>query len=159
MKRANTFSDLDVLLEKNVNRKSLSLDCDFICSTTLSASNVYGCLFCGKFFQGNQSPFHTSNFLGRGKESPAYMHALQEDHQLYICLTSLDYKVYQLPENIEIESPLLDDIKVRFIFISVKTNSKSLRFFQSLRHPILLTRNLSKESIFMESHMSVGFLV
>lgn len=42
------------------------------------------------------------------------MHALQEDHQLYICLTSLDYKVYQLPENIMMETPLLDDIKVSF---------------------------------------------
>jgi hypothetical protein len=58
-------------------------------------------------------------FLGRSKESPAYMHALQEDHQLYICLTSLDYKVYQLPENIMIDSSLLDDIKVSLDDFSV----------------------------------------
>ena len=81
-----------------------------------------------------------SNCLGRGKESPAYMHALQEDHQLYICLTSLDYKVYQLPENIMIDSPLLADIRVSLLKIKNHLSCFRMKFS---RISILLIKLMS----------------
>lgn len=46
---------------------------------------------------------------GRGKTTPAYAHSLSDDHHVYINLETL--KVYILPENYEVKSAALDDIK------------------------------------------------
>jgi hypothetical protein len=35
-----------------INRKVLDFDFEKLCTTTLSNTNVYGCLVCGKYFQG-----------------------------------------------------------------------------------------------------------
>jgi U4/U6.U5 tri-snRNP-associated protein 2 len=46
---------------------------------------------------------------GHGKSTPAYSHSLSEDHHVYINLQTL--KVYVLPENYQVNSAALDDIK------------------------------------------------
>lgn len=65
------------LILAQINRPLLDFDFEKLCSVTLSNINVYGCLVCGKFFQG------------RGKKSPAYAHSLNEDHHVYIHSESL----------------------------------------------------------------------
>lgn len=75
------------------------LDFDFLrqCSVTLSNQNVYACLVCGKYFSG------------RGVKTPAYFHALEIGHNVYINMETK--KVYVLPEGYEVKSKSLDDIK------------------------------------------------
>jgi hypothetical protein len=51
----------------------------------------------------------TKSLLGRGKTTPAYAHSLSDDHHVYINLQTL--KVYILPENYQVKSAALDDIK------------------------------------------------
>lgn len=81
----------------SINR--LALDFDFLrqCSVTLSNQNVYACLVCGKYFSG------------RGMKTPAYFHALEVGHHVYINMETK--KVYVLPEGYEVKSKALDDIK------------------------------------------------
>lgn len=76
-----------------------ALDFDFLrqCSVTLSDQNVYACLVCGKYFSG------------RGVRTPAYFHALDVGHHVYINMESK--KVYVLPEGYEVKNKSLDDIK------------------------------------------------
>lgn len=76
-----------------------ALDFDFLrqCSITLSNQNVYACLVCGKYFSG------------RGLKTPAYFHALEIGHHVYINMETK--KVYVLPEGYEVKSKSLDDIK------------------------------------------------
>ena len=88
---------LDDLYLETVNRSMLEFDFEKVCSVTLTNLNVYGCLVCGKYFSG------------RGKTTPAYAHSLSDDHHVYINLQTL--KVYILPENYEVKSAALDDIK------------------------------------------------
>jgi U4/U6.U5 tri-snRNP-associated protein 2 len=45
-----------------VNRSNLDFDFEKICSVSLSTVNVYACLVCGKYFQGNYS-VHERTFL------------------------------------------------------------------------------------------------
>lgn len=85
----------------SVNRSSLNFDFDKVCLTTLSNVNVYCCLVCGKYFQG------------RSQSSPAYLHALDNDHHVFINLET--EKFFILPDNYELKAPLaleyLKDIK------------------------------------------------
>lgn len=127
-----------------INRKLLDFDFEKLCSVSLSNLNVYGCLCCGKYFQGApRAPalfrifpvlFHRTisavtdeifNFncvftsygsishsifefcgvsaarshvsaqiletclcapTGRGKQSHAYIHSVQQDHHVFINL-------------------------------------------------------------------------
>ena len=39
-------------VENQINRKLLDFDFEKLCSVSLSNLNVYGCLCCGKYFQG-----------------------------------------------------------------------------------------------------------
>lgn len=80
-----------------INRSALDFDFERLCSVTLSHNHIYACLCDGKYFQG------------RGSSSPAYAHALAEDHHVFINLTTL--KVYVLPDGYEVSDPSLDDIK------------------------------------------------
>lgn len=92
------------------------MDFDFekVCSVSLSNINIYGCLVCGKYFQG------------RGRSSYAYAHAIHDDHHVFINLettkvsisghaTSLPgltspIKVYVLPDGYPVSDPSLEDI-------------------------------------------------
>ena len=68
-----------------------------LCSITLSNMNVYVCLVCGKFFQG------------RGKDTPAYTHSVQNGHFVFMNLN--DTRAYCLPDSYEIIDSSLDDVK------------------------------------------------
>ncbi|KAI5815932.1 hypothetical protein BZA77DRAFT_369592 [Pyronema omphalodes] len=91
---ADGFSDLYL---DTIDRKLLDFDFEKLCSVSLSNINVYACLVCGKYFQG------------RGRSSYAYTHSLDQDHHVFINMTSL--KVYVLPESYEVKNKTLEDIK------------------------------------------------
>uniref|UniRef100_A0A0N4ZQW5 ubiquitinyl hydrolase 1 n=1 Tax=Parastrongyloides trichosuri TaxID=131310 RepID=A0A0N4ZQW5_PARTI len=80
-----------------IDRSILDFDFEKLCSVSLSHINIYACLVCGKYFQG------------RGAGSYAYTHSLDEDHRVFLNLTTL--KFYCLPDNYEIIDPSLEDIK------------------------------------------------
>ena len=80
-----------------VNRQFLEFDMEKLCSVTLTNMNVYGCLICGKFFQG------------RGQQTPAYTHSVQMEHFVFINL--LTGSTFCLPDNYEIIDSSLDDCK------------------------------------------------
>ncbi|KAH7106768.1 cysteine proteinase [Auriculariales sp. MPI-PUGE-AT-0066] len=79
-----------------VNRNTLDFDFEKLCSVCLSNIHIYGCLVCGKYFQG------------RGKSSYAFAHSVAEDHHVFINLET--GKVYVLPDGYPVSDPSLDDI-------------------------------------------------
>ncbi|PCH34121.1 cysteine proteinase [Wolfiporia cocos MD-104 SS10] len=79
-----------------INRAVLDFDFEKVCSVSLSNINIYGCLVCGKYFQG------------RGKNSYAYAHAIHDDHHVFINLDTA--KVYVLPDGYLVSDPSLEDI-------------------------------------------------
>ncbi|CAM9519351.1 unnamed protein product, partial [Chrysoparadoxa australica] len=66
-------------------------------SVSLSNQHVYSCLICGKYFQG------------RGKNTHAYTHSVQQGHHVFINLETT--RVYCLPDGYEVIDSSLDDIK------------------------------------------------
>ena len=80
-----------------IDRHVLDFDFEKVCSVTLSNQNVYGCLVCGKYFQG------------RGESTPAHTHSVQAGHYVFINLTT--GRIYCLPDNYEVIDSSLDDIK------------------------------------------------
>jgi len=88
------YSDLYL---DTISRKNMDFDFEKLCSVTLSNINVYACLVCGKYFSG------------RGPKTPAYFHALDVGHHVYI--NTGTKKVFVLPEGYEVRSKSLDDIK------------------------------------------------
>lgn len=87
-------SPLLILLK--INRAALDFDFEKVCSVSTSNINVYGCLVCGKYYQG------------RGRKSYAYAHSIHDDHHVFINLAST--KVYVLPDGYEVSDPSLEDI-------------------------------------------------
>lgn len=84
-----------------VNRTCLDFDFEPTCSQTLTAGpNIYACLVCGLFFRG------------RGKQTPAYLHSVNEGHAVFLHLTNGTF--HCLPENYEIRDPSLNDIRDAF---------------------------------------------
>eukprot|EP00693_Jakoba_libera_P001974 EC691407.1.p1 GENE.EC691407.1~~EC691407.1.p1 ORF type:complete len:185 (+),score=39.03 EC691407.1:45-599(+) len=79
-----------------INRALLDFDFEKLCSVTLANSNVYVCLVCGKYFQG------------RGKGTPAYFHALESSH--YVFMNLHNGKFFCIPENYKIKDSSLQDI-------------------------------------------------
>lgn len=71
----------------SIDRRKLDFDIEKICCITLSTTNIYCCLSCGKYFQG------------KNHNSPAFKHMLDDDHHLFLNMESL--KIYSLPENYE----------------------------------------------------------
>ena len=85
MKRAhNRCEYLDT-----VARSTLDFDKARVCSATLADTNVYACCVCGKFFRG------------RGKSTPAYAHAIDEDHHVFVNLETT--ALYCLPDLYEVQ--------------------------------------------------------
>ncbi|EJK71690.1 hypothetical protein THAOC_06844 [Thalassiosira oceanica] len=83
-----------------INRPALDFDApDHACSVTLDASpHIYACLVCGKFFRG------------RGRQTPAYTHAVEEGHYVFVHLTNGTF--WCLPDGYEVprSEPSLRDI-------------------------------------------------
>ena len=95
-----------------VNRFNIDFDFEKVCSVTLSNTNVYACLVCGKYFQG------------RGKASPAYVHSVEAVHHIFINLS--DERFWCIPEDYEIFHASLDDIKVN---LNPRYNSREVKSF------------------------------
>ncbi|KAF0978351.1 hypothetical protein FDP41_002866 [Naegleria fowleri] len=81
----------------SINRKVLDFDFEKECCETLSNTNVYCCLVDGKFFKG------------KGETTPAFIHALNEGHHIFMSLSN--GKIYCLPDNYEVIDHTLDDIR------------------------------------------------
>ena len=80
-----------------IQRSMLDFDLEPSCCVTLqSGPHIYGCLVCGKFFRG------------RGPQTPAYTHSVQDGHFVFVHLANS--KFYCLPDNYEIQDPSLEDI-------------------------------------------------
>ncbi|KAI0068026.1 spindle pole body protein [Artomyces pyxidatus] len=92
---SNAVAASDLYLD-TINRAALDFDFEKVCSVSLSNINIYGCLVCGKYFQG------------RGRKSYAYAHSIHEDHHVFINLETA--KVYVLPDGYLVSDPSLDDI-------------------------------------------------
>ena len=80
-----------------INRRLLDFDFEKACSVSLSKTNVYACLVCGRFF------------TGRGPSTHAYTHALQIGHCMFMRLDS--GRVFCLPDNYEVCDASLQDIR------------------------------------------------
>ncbi|KAJ2021661.1 Ubiquitin carboxyl-terminal hydrolase 10 [Coemansia sp. S610] len=89
--------EIEGLYLDTVNRTSLDFDFEQLCSVSLSNNNVYACLVCGKYYQG------------RGKQTHAYFHSINEGHHVFINLRTLE--VYVLPDNHKVDDKSLNDIK------------------------------------------------
>ncbi|CCD23249.1 mRNA splicing protein SAD1 NDAI_0B02140 [Naumovozyma dairenensis CBS 421] len=90
-------------LLQTVNLHKLDFGLEKICSVTLSKLNVYCCLVCGKYFQGHN------------EKSPAFLHSINNNHNLFFNLYTSDF--IKLPDAILIEGdhePLLESIKAAF---------------------------------------------
>ncbi|PIA13973.1 cysteine proteinase [Coemansia reversa NRRL 1564] len=92
-----TSSKIENMYLDTVDRACLDFDFEQLCSVSLSNINVYACLVCGKYYQG------------RGKQSHAYFHSINDDHHVFINLKTL--KAYVLPDNYEVTDRSLNDIK------------------------------------------------
>ncbi|VEU34691.1 unnamed protein product [Pseudo-nitzschia multistriata] len=80
-----------------IQRSVLDFDFEPSCSVTLeSGPHVYSCLVCGKFFRG------------KGKHTPAYTHAVDEGHFVFIHLNRGTF--HCLPDDYEIKDPSLADV-------------------------------------------------
>ena len=80
-----------------IQRSLLDFDFEPSCSVSLEASpHVYGCLVCGKFFRG------------RGPQTPASTHSVDEGHYVYVHLYKGTF--YCLPDDYEIHDSSLSDI-------------------------------------------------
>lgn len=70
-----------------VNRAALDFDFEKVCSVSLSNINIYGCLVCGKYFQG------------RSKLTPAFAHSIHDDHHVFMNLetTQVSHSYFSHP--------------------------------------------------------------
>jgi U4/U6.U5 tri-snRNP-associated protein 2 len=80
-----------------IQRSLLDFDFEPACSVSLqSGPHIYGCLVCGKLFRG------------RSPQTPAYTHAVDESHFVFVHLANATF--YCLPDNYEIKDASLSDI-------------------------------------------------
>ena len=105
-----------------IKRHLLDFDFEKVCSISLSNSNVYACLVCGKYYQG------------RGKQTHAYTHSLEENHHIFINLS--DQRIYTLPDSYEVINNSLNDIKFnlkpKFNNLDIQNLDTNLKFSKSL---------------------------
>lgn len=94
----NSTKNIECPYLGTIKRHLLDFDFEKVCCISLSNMNVYACLICGKYYQG------------RGKNTYAYTHSLQEDHHLFINLN--DETIICLPEGYEVLDNSLKDIKL-----------------------------------------------
>lgn len=79
-----------------INQKALDFDLPPVCSVTLQSQNLYICLVCGRYLHG------------RSPQTPAFHHALNEDHHLFINYAT--ETVYCLPDQYRVIDPVLHRI-------------------------------------------------
>jgi U4/U6.U5 tri-snRNP-associated protein 2 len=64
-----------------IDRAVLDFDFEKVCSVSTLNFNIYGCLVCGKYFQG------------RGRKSHAYAHSIHDDHHVFINLETTKVRI------------------------------------------------------------------
>lgn len=105
-----------------IKRHLLDFDFEKVCSISLSNSNVYACLVCGKYYQG------------RGKQTHAFTHSLEENHHIFINLS--DQRIYTLPDGYEVINNSLNDIKFnlkpKFNNVDIQNLDINVKFSKSL---------------------------
>jgi len=79
-----------------IRRGVLDFDLEPTCSVTLQTGHVYACLVCGKYFRG------------KGSNTPAYTHAVEESHFVYVHLETGSF--HCLPDNYVVQDASLRDI-------------------------------------------------
>ncbi|CAA7264758.1 unnamed protein product [Cyclocybe aegerita] len=131
-----------------INRAVLDFDFEKVCSVSLSNINIYGCLVCGKYFQG------------RGRKSYAYAHSIHDDHHVFINLETT--KVYVLPDGYLVSDPSLEDISYvlapKFTaqsIASLSSPSHLLRPSYDLNHEPYLSGYVGLNNIKRNDHMNV----
>ncbi|THV06575.1 spindle pole body protein [Dendrothele bispora CBS 962.96] len=112
-----------------INRAVLDFDFEKVCSVSLSNINTYGCLVCGKYFQG------------RGRSSYAYSHSIHEDHHVFINLETT--KVYVLPDGYPVSDPSLEDIS---FVLSPSFSKAAISTFSSSFFPTKLSYDLANKA-------------
>jgi U4/U6.U5 tri-snRNP-associated protein 2 len=81
-----------------IQRTALDFDFEVACSVTLQTGpHIYACCVCGRYFRG------------RGRATPAYTHAVDASHYVFLHLQQQTF--YCLPDNYEIHDASLDDIR------------------------------------------------
>ncbi|KAF8167450.1 hypothetical protein B0H34DRAFT_645304 [Crassisporium funariophilum] len=131
-----------------INRAILDFDFEKVCSVSLSDINIYGCLVCGKYFQG------------RGRKSYAYAHSIHDDHHVFINLETT--KVYVLPDGYPVSDPSLEDIAyvlapsfTRNSIANLSAASHLSRPSYDLRHKPYLPGYVGLNNIKRNDHMNV----
>ncbi|KDR85630.1 hypothetical protein GALMADRAFT_234621 [Galerina marginata CBS 339.88] len=131
-----------------INRASLDFDFEKVCSVSLSNINIYGCLVCGKYFQG------------RGRKSFAYAHSIHDDHHVFINLETT--KVYVLPDGYLVSDPSLEDISYvlaptfsRKSIANLSSPSHLSRPSYDLHHKPYLSGYVGLNNIKRNDHMNV----
>ena len=97
MKSSEKDEELKCPYLSTIKKHLLDFDFEKLCCITLADINIYCCLICGRYFQG------------RSSSSPAYLHSLEYSHYVFLNLQTT--KTYCLPDNYEIISHTLDEIK------------------------------------------------
>lgn len=80
-----------------VKKHLLDFDFEKICCISLSHTNIYACLVCGRYFQGRSSTSH------------AYQHSIEFSH--YVFMNLQNSKIYCLPDDYEVDSYTMADVK------------------------------------------------
>ncbi|KIM47591.1 hypothetical protein M413DRAFT_439258 [Hebeloma cylindrosporum] len=131
-----------------INRATLDFDFEKVCSVSLSNINIYGCLVCGKYFQG------------RGRKSYAYAHSIHDDHHVFINLETT--KVYVLPDGYPVSDPSLEDISyvlapkfTRNSIANISSPSHLSRPSYDLNHQPYLSGYVGLNNIKRNDHMNV----
>ncbi|KJA28603.1 hypothetical protein HYPSUDRAFT_34041 [Hypholoma sublateritium FD-334 SS-4] len=131
-----------------ISRTILDFDFEKVCSVSLSNINIYGCLVCGKYFQG------------RGRSSYAYAHSIHEDHHVFINLETT--KVYVLPDGYPVSDPSLEDISyvltptfTQNSIANLSSPSHLSRLSYDLNHKPYLSGYVGLNNIKRNDHMNV----
>ncbi|KAF8963939.1 hypothetical protein BDZ97DRAFT_1818687 [Flammula alnicola] len=131
-----------------INRAALDFDFEKVCSVSLSNINIYGCLVCGKYFQG------------RGRKSYAYAHSIHDDHHVFINLETT--KVYVLPDGYPVSDPSLEDISyvlaptfTRNSIANLSSPSHLTRPSYDLNHKPYVSGYVGLNNIKRNDHMNV----
>lgn len=90
------ITDSDLYLD-TINRKVLNFDMPIECRSTLTTTNIYICLVCNKYLQGGSI------------NSPAYMHAVDTGHHIFINTKNSDFIL--LPEHLTLSKSRADELR------------------------------------------------
>lgn len=80
-----------------INRRVLNFDLPLACNSSLATTNIHICLVCNRYLQGASI------------NSPAYMHAVDSNHHIFLNTQTLKFIV--LPEQLELSKEKTDGLR------------------------------------------------